>query len=261
MRDRGPGQRRPSPARPMADRGRDCGVRIRPVRLAHRVGGGRGGDGGADLCAGQARPARGGSGAGATIGATVAAGLLALDVLHLVLSRVAMLDVFLALFVVAGFVAILLDLQRGPRPAGRGIGQWLFGRPWRLAAGLLIGAMVAVKWTGLYSALGIIGLVVAWEIVARRRGDGGEPVRWGRAFGLGAPRGGRAYGGASWAWCRCSCTSRPISGWRRARWWHSPGARAAGGGTSPRTRWPWPASTPDSRASTPTSRPRGRGSS
>ena len=128
----------------------------------------------------------------AAIGAMVAAGLLAVDVLHLVLSRVAMLDVFLALFVVAGFVAVLLDLQRGPRPAGRGIGQWIFGRPWRLVAGLLIGAMVAVKWSGLYSALGIIGLVVAWEIVARRRDDGGEPVRLGTGVRLGAPRGGHS---------------------------------------------------------------------
>lgn len=120
----------------------------------------------------------------AAIGAAVAAGLLAVDVLHVVLSRVAMLDVFLALFVVAGFVAVLLDLQRGPRPAGRGIGHWIFGRPWRLVAGLLMGAMVAVKWSGLYSALGIIGLIVAWEIVARRRGEDDEPAGWGRAFGM-----------------------------------------------------------------------------
>ena len=70
----------------------------------------------------------------AAIGAAVAAGLLAVDVLHLVQSRVAMLDVFLALFVVAAFVAVVLDLRSTPRP-GRGIGQWLFGRPWRLRCG------------------------------------------------------------------------------------------------------------------------------
>ena len=114
----------------------------------------------------------------AAVGATVASGLLAIDVLHLVQSRIAMLDVFLALFVVAAFVAALLDLRSAQRLDRGGIGQWLFGRPWRLAAGVLIGCAVATKWSGVYSALGVVLLVVGAEIVARRRDASGEERSW-----------------------------------------------------------------------------------
>jgi dolichyl-phosphate-mannose--protein O-mannosyl transferase len=119
----------------------------------------------------------------AAMGATLAAALLAVDVLHLVQSRVAMLDVFLALFVVAAFVAVVLDLRSTTR-TGRGIGQWLVGRPWRLVAGVLIGAAVAVKWSGVYSALGVVFLVAACEIAARRRAEDGSPRGWGAALGM-----------------------------------------------------------------------------
>jgi dolichyl-phosphate-mannose--protein O-mannosyl transferase len=120
----------------------------------------------------------------AAIGATAAAGLLALDVLHLVLSRVAMLDVFVTLFVVAAFLAITVDLQSAPPEAGGGVRRFLFGRPWRLAAGVLIGAAVAVKWSGAYSALGIVLLVVVCEVARRRTDADGQARGWGSAFGL-----------------------------------------------------------------------------
>jgi dolichyl-phosphate-mannose--protein O-mannosyl transferase len=119
----------------------------------------------------------------AAVGAAVAAGLLAIDVLHVVMSRVAMLDVFLALFVLAAFVASVLDLQSDPGERRPGIGRWLFGRPWRLAAGVFIGMAVAVKWSGAYSALGVVLLIVTWEVVQRRRGETGPPPGWAAAFG------------------------------------------------------------------------------
>jgi dolichyl-phosphate-mannose--protein O-mannosyl transferase len=119
----------------------------------------------------------------AAAGATVAAGLLAIDVLHLVLSRVAMLDVFLGFFVLAAFLAITVDLQGKPRPARSRLGRLFLGRPWRLVAGLAIGAAVAVKWSGVYSALGVVLLVVACEVAARRRDEGGSERSWGAAFG------------------------------------------------------------------------------
>jgi dolichyl-phosphate-mannose--protein O-mannosyl transferase len=117
----------------------------------------------------------------AAVGATVAAGLLAIDVLHLVLSRVAMLDVFLGLFVVGAFVAATLDLQSEPRDAGGRLRRFLLGRPWRLVAGVLVGCAVAVKWSGAYSALGVVLLVVAWEVV-QRRGEPPDRPGWGPAF-------------------------------------------------------------------------------
>ncbi|MGH2489133.1 MAG: phospholipid carrier-dependent glycosyltransferase [Candidatus Limnocylindria bacterium] len=127
---------------------------------------------------------RGASPQAAAIGSTFAAGLLAIDILHLVLSRVAMLDIFLVFFVVAALLAIALDMSRPPRRGRSGIGQWLFGRSWRLVAGVLIGAAVAVKWSGLYAAIGVIGLVVAWEVVARRWDTSGAERSWGRAFAV-----------------------------------------------------------------------------
>ena len=56
---------------------------------------------------------------------------------------------------------MVLDLRSVSRPGRGGIGQWLFGRPWRLLAGLLIGCAVAVKWSGVYSALGVV--LLSWS--------------------------------------------------------------------------------------------------
>ncbi|HEY7332963.1 MAG TPA: phospholipid carrier-dependent glycosyltransferase [Candidatus Limnocylindria bacterium] len=112
----------------------------------------------------------------ATAGAFVAAGLLAGDFLHLVMSRVGMLDAFLTLFIIAAVLFAVLDRDR-PRPArwerrsGGVLSALALGRPWRLLAGAAIGAAAAVKWSGLYVAFGVVPLVVAWEIAARRETD------------------------------------------------------------------------------------------
>ena len=115
------------------------------------------------------------SGRAASIGAFAAAGLLATDFLHLVQSRIAMLDVFITLFVVAAVLAIVLDRDRTRDR------RWLLGRPWRLVAGAGLGAATAVKWSGAYVALAVIGLVIAWEVAVRHRerpADGwGQVVR------------------------------------------------------------------------------------
>jgi dolichyl-phosphate-mannose--protein O-mannosyl transferase len=127
-----------------------------------------------------------------TAGAFVAAGLLAGDFLHLVLSRVGMLDAMLTTLVIAAVLFVVLDRDRPRlarwerRPAGLLSGLALH-RPWRLAAGVAIGAAVAVKWSGAYAALGIIPLVVAWEIAARRFVEGeiaARPRSWREAAWL-----------------------------------------------------------------------------
>ena len=71
----------------------------------------------------------------------------------------------------------MIEAERG------GIGPWLFGRPWRLLAGVLIGCAVAVKWSGAYSVLGVVLLVVGWEVVGRRIDVSGVPRSWSSAFG------------------------------------------------------------------------------
>ncbi len=114
----------------------------------------------------------------ATVGATVAAGLLAIDLLHLVHSRVAMLDAFIVLFVIGAVTAIVLDRDRDRTRADA---PWWWrltlGRPWRLLAGVCLGAAAATKWSGAYVAPAVIGLVVAWEIAERRRAEPGAGWR------------------------------------------------------------------------------------
>jgi dolichyl-phosphate-mannose-protein mannosyltransferase len=125
----------------------------------------------------------------ATAGAAAAAALLATDFLHVVQSRVAMLDSYVTLFVVAAVLFALLDghRRRGPRGEDMDAPGWLrrlaLGRPWRLATGLALGAAIAVKWSGGYLAIGLIGLLVAWEVAATERAaEGTGSGRW-SAFG------------------------------------------------------------------------------
>jgi dolichyl-phosphate-mannose-protein mannosyltransferase len=139
------------------------------------------------LAAGQAAPPA------ATVGATVAAALLATDFLHLVQSRVAMLDSFVTLFVIAGVLFVTLDAgrRRGTRGEDLDAPSWLrrlaLGRPWRLAAGLALGSATAVKWSGGYVALGVVALLVVWETAASLEPGGGDPAQgrrgWPAAFG------------------------------------------------------------------------------
>jgi dolichyl-phosphate-mannose--protein O-mannosyl transferase len=126
--------------------------------------------------------------AGATVGAVVASGLLAVDFLHVVQSRVAMLDVFVTLFVIATVLFAVLDgaRRRGPRGEDADAAGWVrrltFGRPWRLATGLALGAATATKWAGGYVALGLVVLIAAWEMAASRDGPDATRLGWRAAF-------------------------------------------------------------------------------
>ncbi|GAB3194200.1 dolichyl-phosphate-mannose--protein mannosyltransferase [Nesterenkonia suensis] len=105
--------------------------------------------------------------------------LTAIDGHHLVMSRVALLDIFLMLFVLAAFGALLADRYHGRRRlADSGPATRLAWRPWRLLAGALLGAAAAVKLSGL-AFLAVFGvLVILWDLQARRAV--GAP-RWGVA--------------------------------------------------------------------------------
>lgn len=110
--------------------------------------------------------------------ATVAGLLLALDGLHLVQSRLALLDIFLMFFLLLAFTLLLMDRNHARRRmvakyaspgfTSSGLGPWLGVRWWRLAAGVACGAAVAVKWNALFvvAALGI--LTVLWDLNLRR---------------------------------------------------------------------------------------------
>lgn len=102
----------------------------------------------------------------------VAGLLLALDGVTLVQSRVALLDIFLELFVLAGAAALVVDrdwlrarlaefVLAGVdlTDTAPGVGP----RPWRLVAGACFGAAVAVKWSALSFWVGFALLSLWWD--------------------------------------------------------------------------------------------------
>ncbi len=105
------------------------------------------------------------------LAAALAAGLLAFDLLHIVHSRVAMLDGFLTLFEVAALYFAVCDrddlVRRGAFGASHE-GRWRsLRRPWRLLAGFAAGLAIATKWPGLYMAVVLVCLTVVWEVRVR----------------------------------------------------------------------------------------------
>ncbi|NHC15354.1 dolichyl-phosphate-mannose--protein mannosyltransferase [Motilibacter deserti] len=112
----------------------------------------------------------------------VAGLLLALDGLHLVMSRTGLLDSILMFFVLAAFACLLVDrdatrarLARSLDAAAAGSGPSLGARPWLLAAGALLGAACATKWSGAFY-LALFGLMsLLWSASARRAAGVARP--------------------------------------------------------------------------------------
>lgn len=103
--------------------------------------------------------------------AALAAVLVALDGLSITMSRIAMLDVFLALFVMVALALVLLEGRW--REAGRA------GWGWPLwAAGASLGLAVATKWSGAFALAGVLLVAAVPEL--RRRRAAGAP--WSRAL-------------------------------------------------------------------------------
>ncbi|MFD8328845.1 dolichyl-phosphate-mannose--protein mannosyltransferase [Streptomyces lydicus] len=119
--------------------------------------------------------------------------LLAVDGLHFVMSRTALLDLIVMFWVVAAFGCLLVDRDRtrgrladalplGPdglaRPdAGVGDRLRLGWRPWRIAAGLCLGLSAATKWNGLYFLAAFALMSVLWDVAARRTAGARRPFR------------------------------------------------------------------------------------
>ncbi len=83
--------------------------------------------------------------------------LLALDGLHLVLSRLALLDIFLAFFILCGVHCVVADRQWFRERLATGATRRLL-RPWLLAGGVAFGLAVGTKWTALFplAAFGLL---------------------------------------------------------------------------------------------------------
>lgn len=125
--------------------------------------------------------------------AALAALLVSVDGLAFTMSRIAMLDAFLALLVVIAFWLLLRDrdellagIPSAPREEGDGPLP-VPRRPhrFRWMAGVVLGVAVAVKWSALL-AIGTAGLfVLGCELVLRHRATGRWLPAWGRIVASG----------------------------------------------------------------------------
>ena len=98
--------------------------------------------------------------------------LLALDGISVVQSRVALLDIFLQLFILAGFGALVVDRdQMRARLAGlvakgadltAGV-PTLGPRPWRLVGGVMLALACGVKWTALSFFVAFVIMSLWWD--------------------------------------------------------------------------------------------------
>ncbi len=122
---------------------------------------------------------------GSTVLGCTAGLLLCFDGLHFVMSRLALLDIFLALFLLSAVACLVADRDWGRARMARLAGlrhrsprhtwgkDWgpvrgLLFRPWRLAAGVMFGLAVATKWNAVIPLAAFGLLVWAWDTGARR---------------------------------------------------------------------------------------------
>jgi dolichyl-phosphate-mannose-protein mannosyltransferase len=117
---------------------------------------------------------------GSTLLGCVAGLLLCFDGLHFVMSRLALLDVFMAFFLLCAVSCLVADRDWGrarmarlaedgpPYAGGWGPVRGLLLRPWRLAAGVCFGLGCATKWNGVFVLAAFGVLAWAWDSGARR---------------------------------------------------------------------------------------------
>lgn len=98
---------------------------------------------------------------------TVAGVLLALDGLHIAMSRTALLDTTLSFLVLCGFGALILDRDR--------ISNNKF-RIWRWVMVLALGLALATKWSAFYFAVAFGVLMLIWDF--ERRSRDGQARKW-----------------------------------------------------------------------------------
>ncbi|CAN5405669.1 phospholipid carrier-dependent glycosyltransferase [soil metagenome] len=91
--------------------------------------------------------------------------LLAIDGMHFVMSRLALLDVFLVFWIVCAVACLVADRDW----IGARLDRRHLIRPWQIGAGICFGMACGTKWSAIYvlAAFGI--LTVAWEVLLRRR--------------------------------------------------------------------------------------------
>ncbi|MFF8192143.1 dolichyl-phosphate-mannose--protein mannosyltransferase [Streptomyces bobili] len=123
----------------------------------------------------------------------LAGALMAVDGLHFVMSRTALLDGVLMFFVLATFGCLVVDRDRARarlaaalppdadgryRPDAHIAETTRLGlRPWRWAAGVMLGLAIGTKWNGLYIMVAFCLMTVLWDVAARRVAGARHPYR------------------------------------------------------------------------------------
>jgi dolichyl-phosphate-mannose-protein mannosyltransferase len=130
----------------------------------------------------------------------IAGVLLIVDGISQVQSRIGMLDIFLAMFVLAAFGCLIIDREqvherlaiviREGRIADTGFGPRLGVRWWRFGAGVALGLACGTKWSGVYYLIAFAVMSVVWDACARRTAGVRRP--WAGTLA-------RDLGPASWA--------------------------------------------------------------
>ncbi|MFD7708412.1 dolichyl-phosphate-mannose--protein mannosyltransferase [Streptomyces sp. NPDC059785] len=114
----------------------------------------------------------------------LAGALMAVDGLHFVMSRTSLLDGVLMFFVLAAFGCLVIDRDRARArlaaalpPDAHGVVRpdahtaettRLGWRPWRWAAGLMLGLAIGTKWNGLYVTAAFCLMALLWDAGSRR---------------------------------------------------------------------------------------------
>ncbi|MCW2810919.1 MAG: phospholipid carrier-dependent glycosyltransferase [Friedmanniella sp.] len=111
--------------------------------------------------------------------------LLTLDGLSFVMARTALLDIFLAFFLISAVACLAADrdwfrarladhlVRHGLPDLGGRFGPALVFRPWRIAAGVCFGLALGTKWNALYVLAAFAVLTLAWDVGARRLAGAG----------------------------------------------------------------------------------------
>jgi dolichyl-phosphate-mannose-protein mannosyltransferase len=118
---------------------------------------------------------------GSTLLGCVAGLLLCFDGLQFVLSRLALLDIFMAFFLLCAVACLVADRDWGrlrlarlvPSDLRTTASDWgpvraMLWRPWRLGAGVFFGLACATKWNAVYPLAAFGVLVWMWDAGARR---------------------------------------------------------------------------------------------
>ena len=123
--------------------------------------------------------------------------LLAVDGLHIVMSRTALLDLTAGFWVLAAFGLLLIDRDHvrkrlaamvatvGPNALTSAWGPSFGFRPLRLLAGIALGLAIGTKWSGLWYLAAFGLLTVYWDVSARR--DLGVQRPWLATLRMDAP--------------------------------------------------------------------------